>query len=59
MVDAIDIQYAHLALALTSSEQIKKFAQTMFRDHEAVNEQALALFEASLRIFKSHENHAG
>jgi len=41
--DVIDIQYAHLALALTSSEQIKKFAKTMIRDHEAVNEQALAL----------------
>lgn len=41
--DNIDIRYAHLALALSENPAILEFAQTMIRDHEAVNEQALAL----------------
>ena len=41
--DNIDIRYAHLALAISENPEIHKFAKTMIRDHEAVNEQALAL----------------
>jgi putative membrane protein len=41
--DNIDIRYAHLALAISSNPEIHKFAATMIRDHNAVNEQALAL----------------
>lgn len=43
--DNIDIRYAHLALALTSNPEVKQFANTMIRDHEAVNQQALALLK--------------
>jgi len=43
VADNIDIQYAHLALALSTNPDIHEFARTMIRDHEAVNEQALAL----------------
>jgi len=45
VADNIDIQYAHLALALSTNPDIHDFARTMIRDHEAVNEQALALLE--------------
>lgn len=41
--DLIDIRYAHLALAISKNPAIHEFARTMIRDHEAVNEQALAL----------------
>ncbi len=41
--DAIDIRYAHLAMALSDNPQVRAFAETMIRDHTAVNEQALAL----------------
>jgi len=41
--DVIDIQYAHLALGISQDPAVREFAQTMIRDHEAVNEQALAL----------------
>ena len=41
--DNIDIRYAHLALAISENPVIHEFARTMIRDHEAVNEQALAL----------------
>ena len=41
--DNIDIRYAHLALAISTNPEIHKFAKTMIRDHNAVNEQALAL----------------
>jgi putative membrane protein len=43
IADNIDIRYAHLALAISSNPEIHTFAQTMIRDHTAVNEQALAL----------------
>ena len=43
--DNIDIRYAHLALALSNNPDIHAFANTMIRDHTAVNEQALALLE--------------
>lgn len=45
IADNIDIQYAHLALALSSNTAVQEFAKTMIRDHEAVNAQALALLE--------------
>ena len=41
--DLIDIRYAHLALAKSVNPAIQAFARTMIRDHEAVNERALAL----------------
>jgi len=43
--DNIDIRYAHLALAISENPKIHEFAKSMIRDHEAVNEQALALFK--------------
>jgi len=43
VADNIDIRYAHLALAISANPDIQAFAKTMIRDHEAVNEQALAL----------------
>lgn len=43
--DNIDIRYAHLALAISTNSAIHKFAKTMIRDHNAVNEQALALLQ--------------
>ncbi len=45
IADNIDIQYAHLALAISTNPEIHKFAETMIRDHTAVNQQALALLE--------------
>lgn len=36
----IDIRYAHLALALSENETIRDFAETMIRDHTAVNDAA-------------------
>ena len=47
--DNIDIQYAHLALGISQDPAVREFAQTMIRDHEAVNEQALALL-AKLKV---------
>ena len=41
--DNIDIRYAHLALAISTNPAVREFTQTMIRDHEAVNDQALAL----------------
>lgn len=43
--DNIDIAYAKLALQKTKSGAVREFAQTMVRDHTAVNEQALALLK--------------
>ncbi|MCC0043898.1 MAG: DUF4142 domain-containing protein [Brucellaceae bacterium] len=43
VADNIDIRYAHLALAISTNPAIHEFANTMIRDHTAVNEQALAL----------------
>lgn len=39
----IDIRYAHLALAISENEAVREFAQTMIRDHTAVNDAAGAL----------------
>jgi len=43
--DLIDIRYANLALEKSKNPVVIEFAQTMIRDHTAVNEQALALLE--------------
>ena len=43
--DVIDIRYAHLALAISKDPKVREFAQTMIRDHTAVNNQALALLK--------------
>lgn len=40
---AIDVRYAHLALALSENPEVLKFAALMVRDHTAVNRKALAL----------------
>lgn len=45
IADNIDIRYAHLALAISTNPDIHEFAKTMIRDHNAVNEQALALLK--------------
>lgn len=39
----LDIRYAHLALAVSENEAVRAFAETMIRDHSAVNEAAVAL----------------
>jgi len=39
----IDIDAAKLALAKSKNAAVRDFAQTMLRDHEAVNDKALAL----------------
>ncbi len=39
----LDIRYAHLALAVSENEGVRAFAETMIRDHSAVNEAAVAL----------------
>ena len=42
---AIDAAAAQQALAKSRNEAVRSFAETMLRDHQAVNEQALALVE--------------
>jgi putative membrane protein len=41
----IDIRNAHLALALSDNAEVREFADLMLRDHQAVNEAALALLD--------------
>ena len=43
--DNIDIRYANIALKRSSNPDIHAFAQTMIRDHTAVNELALGLLD--------------
>ncbi len=43
--DNIDIRYAHLALAISENPKVREFAETMIRDHTAVNVRALALLQ--------------
>jgi putative membrane protein len=43
--DLIDIRYAHLALALSTNEAVRAFAETMISDHSAVNTKALDLLQ--------------
>lgn len=38
-----DIAYAHLALALSDDPAVRNFAETMIRDHSAVNDAVAAL----------------
>ena len=40
---ALDAEAGKLALAKSKDKAVRDFAQTMVRDHEAVNQQALAL----------------
>lgn len=47
--DMIDIQYAHLALAFSTDPKVQAFAETMIRDHTAVN-QAIAELAAKLGV---------
>lgn len=42
---SIDIRYAHLALATSEDSRVREFAETMIRDHTAVNEAAAALLK--------------
>jgi len=39
----LDIRYAHLALAISEDASVRDFANTMIRDHTAVNDAAVAL----------------
>ncbi len=39
----LDIRYAHLALGISENPQVREFAETMIRDHTAVNDAAGAL----------------
>ena len=41
----IDIRYAHLALAISDNQSVRDFANTMIRDHTAVNDAAGALIQ--------------
>jgi putative membrane protein len=41
--DEIDIKAAQLALQKSKNKEVRSFAEDMIRDHNAVNEQALAL----------------
>jgi putative membrane protein len=41
----LDIRYAHLALAVSENTAVRDFAQTMIRDHTAVNDSAVALIQ--------------
>jgi len=43
--DLIDIRYAHLALGVSKNPAVRAFAETMIRDHTAVNDRALALLK--------------
>lgn len=45
VADNIDIQYAHLALALSDHPAVRGFAEAMISDHNSVNDQALALLQ--------------
>ena len=41
--DTVDVDYGKLAVKETSNPEVKAFAETMIRDHTAVNEKAAAL----------------
>ena len=51
----LDIRYAHLALAISENPQVRDFAQTMIRDHTAVNDAAGALI-AELNVTPQDNN---
>src|SRR6218665_677867 len=41
----IDVEAAQQALARSRNPEVRAFAETMLRDHQAVNQQALALVQ--------------
>lgn len=41
----LDIRYAHLALAVSDNPDVRAFAETMIRDHGAINDKAVALLQ--------------
>ncbi|MEO7101145.1 MAG: DUF4142 domain-containing protein [Luteolibacter sp.] len=43
VADTVDVNYGKLAVQKTSNQAVKAFAETMIRDHGAVNDQATAL----------------
>ena len=43
VADTVDVDYGKLAVEKTSNPAVKEFAETMIRDHTAVNEKAIAL----------------
>lgn len=43
VADTVDVDYGKLAVKTTSNQAVKEFAETMVRDHTAVNEKATAL----------------
>jgi putative membrane protein len=43
VADTVDVDYGNLAVKKTSNQAVKEFAETMVRDHTAVNEKAIAL----------------
>ena len=51
----IDVEAARLALQKSRNPDVRSFAETMFRDHQAVNEQALVLLH---RLGVTPEAHA-
>lgn len=51
----IDAEAARQALAQTRNPEVRAFAETMLRDHQAVNDQALALLQ---RLGVTPQEHA-
>jgi len=43
VADTVDVDYGKLAVKKTSNQAVKEFAETMIRDHTAVNDKAIAL----------------
>jgi putative membrane protein len=43
VADTVDVDYGKLAVKKTSNQAVKAFAETMIRDHTAVNDKATAL----------------
>ena len=41
--DSVDVEYGNLAVKKTKNAEVKAFAETMIRDHTAVNAKATAL----------------
>jgi len=51
----LDVEAARQALAQSQNAEVRAFAETMLRDHQAVNEQALALLQ---RLGVTPQEHA-
>ena len=43
VADTVDVDYGKLAVKRTINQAVKEFAETMIRDHTAVNDKAIAL----------------